>query len=445
MSAPAGFSFMNSITAFGAKPGGEAAATLAIQRAIDTTAEQGGGIVPIPPGVWLTGTLFMRSHVWLDVSPGALLLGSPNPDDYPVQQPQYRSFHDANGFRALIYAERAENIGLMGGGTIDGQGARIPFARDEHDVRPRMVQFVSCRDVTVRNLRLQNSAMWLQHYLDCDRVLVSDLRIWNHSNHNNDMIDIDGSRDVVVTRCISDTDDDGVTLKSTGVALCENVIISDCVISSRCNAIKCGTESTGGFRNISIRNCVVSPTRSKTAGIYGRREGISAVTLEIVDGGIMEGVTVSQLRVEGTRSPIFVRLANRGRCHRKEAGQPPLGVLRDVLLEDIQVRGAGCFGSSISGIPGAPVEDVTLLRIRIESTVSPEGGGRPGLPPELEKNYPEATMFGPLPAAGLFIRHARRIALRDVAFSGPADDTRPTIVTHQVEDLQSGGLPVTPM
>jgi len=445
LSALAGFPFMNSITAFGATAGGNIVNTVEIQHAIDVTAEKGGGVVVIPPGVWLTGTLFLRSHVWLDLSPGAVLLGSPNPDDYPPQHPAYRSFHDANGFRALIYAERAEDIGLMGGGTIDGQGARIPFARDEHDVRPRMLQFISCRDVTVKDLRLQNSAMWLQHYQDCDRVLVRGLRIWNHSNHNNDMIDIDGCRDVVVTGCISDTDDDGITLKSTGTALCEDVIISDCVVSSRCNAIKCGTESTGGFRNISIRNCVVRPTRSKAAGIYGHPEGISAVTLEIVDGGIMAGVTVSQLRVEGTRSPIFVRLADRGRRHRKDAGQPPRGVLRDVLLEDIQVRGAGCFGSSISGIPGSPVEDVTLSRIRIESVVSLEEGVLPGLPPELEKNYPEATMFGPLPAAGLFIRHARRIALRDVAFSGPADDARPTLATHQVEDLQSGGLPVTPM
>jgi hypothetical protein len=432
---------MNNITDYGAKADGITLTTDAIQRAIDRTAERGGGFVAIPPGVWLTGSLFLRSHVWLDLSPGAMLLGSPNPDDYPVQRPAYRSFHDAGGFRALIYAEGVENIGLRGGGTIDGQGGKIPFVKDEHDVRPRMIQFVSCRDVTVENLRLQNSAMWLQHYLNCDRVLVSDLRIWNHSNHNNDMIDIDGSREVVVTRCVSDTDDDGLTLKSTGTALCENVIVSDCVISSRCNAIKLGTETTGGFRNVSIRNCVVRPTRSTTPGIYGHPEGISAVTLEVVDGGRMEGVVVSQLNVEGTRSPIFIRLANRGRRHRADAARPPLGMLRQVLLEDIIVRGAGSFGSCISGIPGAAIEDVTLSRIRIDNAVGPENGNMPGLPPEREKDYPEATMFGVLPASGLFIRHARNIKLRDVTFNAAAGDRRPVITTHEVADLQAGGLP----
>lgn len=442
---PPPFHFMNCITAFGAKAGGAILVTDAIQRAIDRTAEQGGGRVAIPPGVWLTGTLLMRSHIWLELAPGALLLGSANTDDYTVQHPAYRSFHDAAGFRALIYAEGVENIGLGGGGTIDGQGSKIPFVKDEHDVRPRLIQFVSCRDVTVQNLCLQNSAMWLQHYLNCDRVLVSDLRIWNHSNHNNDMIDIDGSRDVVVTRCISDTDDDGLTLKSTGTAPCENVIVSDCILSSRCNAIKLGTESTGGFRNVSIRNCVVRPTRSTTPGIYGHPEGISAVTLEIVDGGRMEGVTVSQLNVEGTRSPLFIRLANRGRRHRADAGQPPLGVLRKVLLEDITVRGAGAVGSAISGIPGAVIEDVTLSRIRIENTLAPENAELPKLPPEREKDYPEATMFGILPASGFFIRHAREIKLRDVVLEAADGDRRPAIVTHQVTGLQSDGLPVDPI
>ncbi len=433
---------MNSITTFGAESGGTKLATQAIQRALDRTAEQGGGIVVIPPGVWLTGTLFLRSHVWLEISPGALLLGSTNPADYPAQAPVYRSYHDAGGFYALLYAEGVENVGLRGGGTIDGQGGKIPFVKDEHDTRPRLIQFISCRDITVQNLRLQNSAMWLQHYLDCDRVLVSDLRIWNHSNHNNDMIDIDGSRDVVVTRCISDSDDDGLTLKSTGTAPCENVVVSDCVISSRCNAIKLGTETTGGFRNVSIRNCVVRPTRSKAPGIYGHPEGISAITLEIVDGGSMEGVTVSQVNVEGTRSPLFIRLANRGRRHRRDAGQPPIGTLRNVRLEDITVRGAGATGSAISGIPGGIIEDVTLSRVRIQNALAPENGAVPALPPELEKNYPEATMFGNLPASGLFLRHARNIKLRDVTLEAATGDRRPAIATHQVTGLQPDGLPV---
>lgn len=430
---------MNSITQFGAKPGGDILATPAIQNAIDRTAEQGGGTVLVPGGVWLTGGLRLRSRVWLELSPGAVLLGSPDARHYPVMRPRYRSFHDAGGFRALIYAESEENIGLCGSGLIDAQGEKFSFQKDEHDTRPRGLQFVSCRDVTVRDLRLRNSAMWMQHYLDCERVQIRGLRVWNHSNHNNDMLDIDGCRWVIVSDCMGDTDDDGITLKSTGSAPCEDIVISNCIVSSRCNAFKCGSESTGGFRNVSISNCVVRPSSTKS-GIYGYCEGISAVSLEIVDGGTMEGVCVSGLTIEGTRSPLFIRLGDRGRRHHADAPHPAIGALRRIYLRDIVARSAGAVGSSITAVPGGCIEDVELSRFHVQNAVAPSADYCPSLPEEKIGEYPEATMFGLLPAHGLFVRRAKNVRLDDARFAPAHGDPRPALAVHEVNNLSSGTL-----
>jgi polygalacturonase len=114
-----------------------------------------------------------------------------------------------------------------------------------------------CRNVLVRNINLRNSAMWMQHYLACEDLTVSGIKVFNHANQNNDMIDIDGCRNVIISDCYGDTDDDALTFKSTSPYTCENITVTNCILSSHCNAIKCGTESTGGFKNITISNCVI--------------------------------------------------------------------------------------------------------------------------------------------------------------------------------------------
>src|SRR5690606_36384331 len=140
---------------------------------------------------------------------------------------------------------------------------------------------------------------------------------------NNDAIDIDGCRRFVLSNSILDTDDDGITLKSTGAAATEDVVITNCVVSSFCNAIKAGTESTGGFRNITMSNCVVKPSRNKGHPIFNTpRHGITGISLEIVDGGTMEGVSISNITIEGTECPLYIRLGNRPRKHTQLSPQP---------------------------------------------------------------------------------------------------------------------------
>jgi polygalacturonase len=180
--------------------------------------------------------------------------------------------------------------------------------------------------------------------------------------------------------------------------------------------IKCGTESNGGFRNIAIANCV-----------FERSRGLA---LETVDGGVIEDVTITNLAMrEITTAPLFLRLGNRARG---PAGTP-VGAIRRVLISNVVVSGAEPrYASLLCGLPSKPIEEVSLRDIRIEyqGGGTREDAGRE--PPENEQSYPEPSMFGPIPAYGLFARHVRNLAVRDVAVSFVAAELRPPVILHDV-------------
>ena len=283
------------------------------------------------------------------------------------------------------------------------------------------------------DVTLRNSGCWMQHYLACDRVHIRGIKVFNRNNYNNDALDLDGCHDVVVSDMIADSDDDAITLKSTSPRLCENIVVHDCIVSSHCNAIKLGTETNGGFRNINISNCVVRPSADQSTQFFGHaaKRGTSAISLEIVDGGTLENVHVSNIVAEGTESPIFIRLGNRARSYARDVPVEKVGILRGVHLQNITVSNAGSTGCSITGLPGHPVEDIWLSDI----TIHHKGGLRAvGVPAdEKEADYPEATMWGPLPARGFFIRHARNVNFRNVAITTAEADERPEYLKIDVE------------
>ena len=427
----------------GAVGDGKTINTTAIQTAIDRCAETGGGRVVVPPGRFLSGTIVMKSGVELHIDQGAVLLGSTDHDDYPRQPtPKYRSHKDRGGFYALIYAEGAENIAVTGSGTIDGQGKdqKPRHGSGDLDGRPRVILFISCRGIRVEGLHLRNSGIWMQHYLNCENVIVRGLDVWNHSNRNNDAIDIDGCRRVCVSDCNFDTDDDGITLKSTGPAPSEDVVITNCTISSHCNAIKAGTETTGGFRRISISNCVISPSASDTKPIFGTpKGGISGISLELVDGGTLEGITITNITMTAVQVPLFIRLGNRARTHIKGAPKPPVGVMRNIALSNIVAYGTGSIGSSITGIPGHYIENITLDNIQLFSKGGIEPNDFSTTVAERENKYPEATMWGHLPAFGLFLRHVRGISIHGLVLGVDKPDARPPLWAEDVHGLSVSG------
>ena len=355
-----------------------------------------------PPGRYLSGTLFLKSHITLHLEGGATLLGSPKLEDYPSTVPAVRSYTDNYTERSLVYAENLEHIAFEGHGTIDGQGGAF---KGSHKVRPYLLRVIACREVSMRGLTLRNSPMWVQHYLACEGVCIDGIRVESTCNANNDGIDIDGCERVRIANCDIRSGDDALVLKSTQERPCRNVVVTNCVLSSLCNAFKLGTESNGGFENIVMSNCAIYDTR------------ISGIALELVDGGTLEQVSISNVTMHNTRSAIFIRLGDRARPFK--SGMEPIGMgrLRHVRISDVQAFGADAIGCSITGLPGHPVEDVALENI----TVSFAGGGKVTRTwrsvPEKEKAYPEYGMFGALPAYGFFCRHARGLRLSRVQVS----------------------------
>ena len=431
------------ILSYGAKSDTTVLSTQALQQAIDACHEAGGGRVVIPAGHYKTGTIILKSNVHLYLEQGATLYGSTNLQDYIPVKSDYVSLRTHTTTIQLIYADKVSNVAIDGYGVIDGRGRSFKKLswNDEGITRPHLLRFIQSQDITVKDITLKNSGCWMQHYLACDRLVIDGIKVFNRNNYNNDALDLDGCHEVTVTNMIADSDDDGITLKSTSPRLCENIKITDCEVSSHCNAIKLGTETNGGFRNINISNINVKPSADQREKFFGQWIGSSAISLEIVDGGTMENVHVSNINVEGTEAPIFIRLGNRGRGYAyKNKGTDfdalipidHVGTINGIHLDNIQIRNAGAMGCSISGLPNHPVENVWLSHISIHHkggvTSADLSAIEKSVQDEKEKDYPESTMWGNLPAKGFFVRHARNIHFSDVTIQTEQPDVRPDFI-----------------
>ncbi len=432
-----GMCAVHNILDYGAVSDTTQLSTTAIQRAIDECSASGGGTVLIPSGGYKTGSIMLRSHVTLNLENGATLYGSTDIADYTPVSTDYVSLRTNTPTIQLIYADKVTNVAITGQGTIDGRGKAFPKLswNDEGITRPHLLRFIQSSDITVTGVTLKNSGCWMQHYLACDRLKIDGITVINRNNYNNDALDLDGCHNVTVSNMIADSDDDAITLKSTSPRLCEDITISNCVVSSHCNAIKLGTETNGGFNNINIRGIVVKPSADQSTQYFGYPGGIghSAISLEIVDGGTMRNVNVSDITIRGTESPIFIRLADRARPYSPEHPVEGVGSISGVVLHDIIIDGAGPTGCSITGLEGHPVSDILLHDITIT-----HAGGQPVTPaPTDEKRaeYPESTMWGILPAQGFWLNHTRNVTLRDIKVHALSPDARPVIVATDSEKL----------
>jgi len=425
------------ITNFGAIGDGNRINTIEIQQAIDKASEK-GGVVLIPPGKFVTGSLELKSNVTINIIKGATILGSTDLADYKEHIPELKSYNDVFLRYSLFYAEKAENISIKGEGIIDGQGSafqrKTKKKPERYMNRPYVIRFVECDHVTIEGITMRNSAMWMQQYLACTYLTIRGITVYNHANFNNDMMDIDGCKNVIISNCYGDTDDDGITLKSTSDRITENVTITNCVISSHCNAIKMGTESIGGFRNVTISNIVVKPSESKTK-IYGFHGGISGITLGLVDGGILDGVLIDNIKIDGPQVPIYLRLGNRGRTIRKDMEKPGVGIFRNVSINNVVATNTGQIGCSITGLKDHPIENVSLSNIQITF----KGGITEKVDsnvPELEDHYPESTMYGILPTYGFYVRHVNNITFSNIDLRLENEDIRPDFIFEDVKGLK---------
>jgi len=436
----------NNVIEYGAKGDGVTLNTSNIQKSIDHVSQQGGGEIYFPTGKYLTGSLVLKDNVTLHLGKGATLLGSTNLDDYPVNPAKYISHINRYTNRYLIFAEGAKNIAIKGEGTIDGQGAHPNFDADQNDpmlsiiMRPYVLRLVSCEGVSVTGITMKNSPAWMQQYLNCSDVYIEGLKISNHVNYNNDGIDIDNCRNVQILNCNIDTDDDAICFKTTNATgSCRNIVVSNCLIAANCNAIKFGTETNGGFYNISISNCVFSRPDHPTK--YDRpHRALGGLALESVDGATLDGITINNISMDGVMTPIFIRLANRARNYYDGGPSQPTGKIRNVNISNINARMEGLVTSSITGIDGHYVENVSLSNIHILCV----GGGslvhaQNRSIAEMEKAYPETLIFEDAPAYGLYVRHVKGLTMNNISLEVQKADYRSSLFCDDVHNMKLDG------
>lgn len=414
-------------------------ATNDFQAAIDAVAATGGGTVRVPPGDYVTGGVWLKSHVTLELSEGARLVSNGDLATYANR-------------RAMVYAENAEDVALVGRGEVCGSGEKFP-ARDNATDRPFDVLFRTCRDFRIEGVRLTDSAAWTCSLRDCVRGVVRGVKIFSHANLNNDGLDIEAS-DLLVEACDIDADDDALCFKSNSPQFVgRNVRVRNCRLASNCNAIKFGTTSYGAWRDVVIEDCEVRPcavsrwrawhAKSIPGGVPDVPQGLGGIVLEVVDGGVLEDVTVRGITMEGVQTPIVVRLAAR---HEPSAGRATR--LENVLIENVTGTCLSRIASSVTGVAGGKRPRGLTLR-NVDLTMP--GGATEAMAfrrcvAEAARSYPENRMFGHiLPAWGLYLRHADDVRLENVTLRLAAADARPdAVVASDVTGLETVGCSFTP-
>jgi polygalacturonase len=412
------------VKAFGAAGNGVTYDTKAVQAAIDSLHMQGGGTLYFPAGSYLIKTIVLKSNITLFIGNGAVLLGS---TEMGHDKPLQGIFEDSGGQKfgaALIVASGAENIAVEGKGIINGQGYEKFYPKEEGVSRPSLIRLINCRNVKIQDIKMINSAAWVQHYIACEDLIIRDITVNSYSNKNNDGLDIESCERVLITGCNINSEDDSIVLKTLTTKACRDVVISDCIISGLKSALKTGTESIGNFENITISNCT----------IYGTR----GINLLAVDGGNINNVTISNISMRDSYAVIVMRLGERMRPYNVDEAMRPrsAGTFQNIMISNIQAVGVMESNDFISGIPGHYIENVSLSNVRIEYI----GGGKKSDSeqniPELADEYPKAKMFVTLPAYGFFIRHAKKIKLRDLSFSFKENDQRSVIKCEDVSDFE---------
>ena len=434
--------------------------TEAIQKAIDYChSQKNGGCLVFTEGVYKTGTIVLKSNVTLKLEKGAVISGSTDPYDYYALEAPKGWDSPALG---LIRADPAENIRIIGEGTIDGNGRELAHKvdslhhigekvdpaydygnkRPNERMRPKLLFISNCKDILVDGLNMRSSAAWGLSFDTCENLTLTNLNINNRAFWNNDGIDVTDSKHVRIAHCNINSADDSICLKSYKVGGCnDDVEIYDCDIVSSASAIKFGTASWGGFKNVTIKKIRVRDTYR------------SVVAIESVDGGHIENILVEDIIAVNTWNPIFIRLGHRG-------GEAP-GTVRNVTIRNMFVdvpfsrpdinydmRGPAFdffhnpIPSSITGIPGHCVENVTLENIEIFCPGKASKGmayvplSRLSSVPEKIDDYPEFTMFGELPSYGLYGRHVRGLTLNNVNFRLKDSDFRPKYIFDDVEGIR---------
>jgi polygalacturonase len=456
------------VRAFGATGDGKTLDTAAVNKAIEAAAAAGGGVVLFPAGSYLCFSIRLKSHVHLHLEEGSVLIAADSPRSgettgynggvYDAADPKtewdaYQDYGHNHWHNSLIWGEGIHDFSITGTGLIWGRGLSfggdrlIPrgdypiYKAEQPGVGNKAIAMKNCHNVLLRDFAMLKCGHFALLLTGVDNLTIDNLKI----DTDRDGMDIDCCQNVRVSNCtVNSPWDDGICPKSSyalGYARpTRNLTITNCWVTgtyelgsvldgtfkkfapdfhvSRTGRIKCGTESNGGFINVTISNCIF--------------EGCHGYALETVDGALMEDITITNTTMRDLASgPIFMRLGARLRGP-KEAAR--VGTLRRVLISNLACYNAPQNNCSVlSGIPGYSIEDVKLANIYIETA----GGGTAEMariqPPEMENMYPEPSMFGLMPASGFFMRHMRNVEMSHVEIANTTPDARPAFYLADVE------------
>jgi polygalacturonase len=438
-----------SVRDFGAKGDGTTIDTPAVNKAIDAASAAGGGTVLFPAGTYACFSIHLMSKVELHLERGATILAAEGAQ-YDAAEPKtawdaYQDYGHNHWHNSLMWGENLHDVSITGPGLIYGKGLSRgwgagPKAEDP-GVGNKTIALRNCRSVLLRDFSILQGGHFGILATGVDNLTIDNLII----DTNRDGMDIDCCRNVRVSNCtVNSPWDDGICLKSSyglGYARAtENVTITNCYVSgywelgsvldgtwkkypadekvSRTGRIKFGTESNGGFINITIANCVF--------------EGCQGLALETVDGALLEDVSIANITMRNIVSaPIFMRLGARLRGPKEST---KVGTLRRVNISNIVCWNTeGKYCSVLSGVPGGVLEDVSLHDILI---VSQGGAGADQAALQLAENeskYPEPNMFGPTPAYGFYVRHVKGLSMSNIQLKAESPDARPAILLDEVD------------
>lgn len=436
---------------YGAKGDGKALYHVAINKAIEAANKVGGGQVVLPAGIYLCGSIRLKSNVDLHLMAGAKILAAPAEmkaydESEKWEGPQYQDGGHTFFHNSLIWAEGADNISITGRGTIDGLGLTKKDTEKAGNVQggsigtgDKAIALKLCRNVLIRDITIFRGGHFAIIVTGCEIGTIDNVSI----DTNRDGIDIDCCKYFTVSNTkVNTPNDDAIVLKSSYALKkpvpCEHILITNCIVTGYklgtfldgtyvpekvnrvCGRIKLGTESNGGYRNITISNCTCMWS--------------SGLAFEEVDQGRMENIVVNNISMSHVHHyPIYITTGcrNRGPKERTDVSSARDIYINNVIADDCD----SLAGIIITGMEGYPIRNVTLSNIHIQY----RGGGHQVTKPYREQgtNYPEPRWAGPTPAYGLFARHADGIRLQNVEFELIRPDERPEIVLEDVANFKN--------
>lgn len=433
---------------FGAKGDGKTLDHLAINKAIDHCVANGGGKVVVPAGTYLCGSIHLKSHVNLHLEAGAKILAAPAAlkayDESEVfGAPEYQDGGHTYFHNSLIWAERQTDISITGQGMIDGEGLTRHDTEQAGNVQggsigtgDKAIALKQCRQVTIRDITIFRGGHFAIIVTGCEIGTIDNVVI----DTNRDGIDIDCCKYFTVSNTkVNTPNDDAIVLKSSYAlkkpVYCEHILITNSIVTGYklgtfldgsyvpekvnwvCGRIKLGTESNGGYRNITISNCTCMWS--------------SGLAFEEVDQGRMENISVTNIAMEHVHHyPIYITTGcrNRGPKERTDVSYGGNISISHVFATDAD----SLAGIIVTGMKDYPLRNISLSDIYVEY----RGGGKRVETPYREQgtNYPEPRWAGPTPAYGLYARHVDGLRLRDVRFALQRPDERPDIIFEDVDN-----------